>query len=290
MNKFKKNLYLIADLNKVKVTLAVTLTMLAGYTLAAKQVDADVILPLVGIFVLACGSAAFNQYQEREKDAMMQRTRNRPIPSGRIKPAWALMIAFAEIGLGTFMLLVTSNIKVALLGFMAFIWYNLVYTPLKRVTAFAVIPGSITGVIPPLVGWAVGGGVFSHPEVYVIASFFFLSQIPHFWLIMLEYGDEYTEAGFPSITHFLSDKQIKRVTFVWIAAAGLNVLMLVFWGLFVNLFFKIAVILAATWLILAFSGLLKNSKDPFNPFSYFMRINYFVFAVTLSMILDPLVR
>lgn len=290
MNTFKENLYLIADLNKLKVTFAVTLTMLAGYTLAAKQVATDVILPLVGIFILACGSAAFNQYQEREKDALMQRTRNRPIPSGRIRPGWVLVIAFAEIGLGTLILLISSNSTVAMLGFMAFVWYNLVYTPLKRVTAFAVIPGSITGAIPPVIGWVVGGGVLSHPEVYLIASFFFLSQIPHFWLLMLEYGDEYVEAGFPSITQFLRIIQIKRVTFVWIVAAGLTAAMLVLWGLFVTLFFKIIVILATTWLILAFSGLLKNSEGPFKPFSYFMRINYFVFAVTLSMILDPVIR
>jgi heme o synthase len=190
----------LSELAKVKITFAVALTTITGYLLAKGEFDEGMILPAVGIFLLACGSSAINHYQEREQDAKMERTKDRPIPSGRISPAGALLFAFILSAAGSWLLYTGSGMLAMQLGLLALIWYNVIYTPLKKKSAFAVVPGAVIGAIPPLVGWVAGGGSLADPRAMFMAFFFFIWQVPHFWLLMLKYGEEYTKAGFPSIT------------------------------------------------------------------------------------------
>lgn len=277
-----------AELNKVKITIVVTLTTLAGFTLAARTIDHRIIVPLIGIFILACGSAALNHYQERKKDILMQRTKNRPIPSGAIKPGSVILMSFVEIILGIWLIYIGSSWEAAFLGFIAFVWYNLIYTPLKKVSAFAVIPGSVIGSLPPMVGWVVGGGHLLDERLIVMALFFFISQVPHFWLLMLKYGKDYENAGFPTINNVMSPIQIRRVTFVWVVATSLDAVMLVITGIFGTLFFKVLVVIASIWLVVIFSKLLRKTDTEFNPFKYFMRLNYMLLIIIIAMIIDPL--
>lgn len=279
---------LLAELHKYRITIAVTLTTLAGFALATGTIDKRIILPLIGIFLLSSGAASLNQYQERKMDSLMIRTRNRPIPSGRIKPSTVVIIASLEIIFGTLLVYIGSNLEAAILGFLAFVWYNIIYTPLKKITPFAVIPGSVIGAIPPMVGWVVGGGSITDIELIVLSFFFFISQVPHFWLLMLEYGEDYKTAGFPVITDILNSTQIKRATFIWIVATAMNIVLLVIVGLFQTLFFKIVVLISAVWLIVAFSKLIRKYVTDFQPFKHFLQLNYFLFVIILSMILDPL--
>lgn len=282
------SLRLLLELNKVKITFAVTLTTIAGYVLAKNAFDSGLILPVLGIFILACGAAALNHYQDRDKDALMKRTINRPIPSGKISPNMVLIIAIFEIAFGTYIIYLGSNFLAAQLGLLALIWYNGIYTPLKRKTAFAVVPGSIIGAIPPMVGWVAGGGELSDPRLFVLAFFFFIWQVPHFWLLMLKYGKEYEDAGYPSITSMISKQQIKNATFMWTAATAVTALMIPVSGLMSTVFFKITIVLASIWLIVVFAKLLSSKKDDFNPFYYFMRINYFVLIMIIALSIDPL--
>jgi len=284
MDKLK----LLLEINKVRITFAVTLTMLAGYALAKNAIDTDVILPMLGIFILACGATALNHYQDKDRDALMERTRKRPIPSGKISGNKVLIISFAEIILGTYLIYLGSGFLAAQLGLLALIWYNAIYTPLKRKTAVAVIPGSIIGSIPPMVGWVAGGGSLTDPRLLILAFFFFVWQVPHFWLLMLNYGKEYEKAGYPSITAKISKQQIKNATFVWTAATAIAALMLPVYGLVTTLFFKMIIIIAAVWLVAVFAPLLQSKKQDFNPFYYFMRINYFVLVMIISLSIDPL--
>lgn len=284
----KSALKLLAELNKVKITIAVMLTTMAGYLLAKHTIDTGIILPTLGIFILACGSAALNHYQDKDKDGLMERTKDRPIPSGRISPNWVAFIAVVEIALGTYLIYIGSNFLAAQLGLLALIWYNGIYTPLKRKTAFAVIPGSIIGALPPMVGWVAGGGAITDPKLIILAFFFFIWQVPHFWLLMLKYGKEYERAGYPSITAMISKEQIKRATFMWTAATAVAAIMIAVSGLVSTMFFKITVLVAAIWLIAVFSKLLSNKTVEFNPFFYFMRINYFVLVMIVALSLDPL--
>jgi protoheme IX farnesyltransferase len=284
----KETIRIILELNKVKITFAVMLTTIAGYVLASHSLDTGLILPTLGIFILACGSAALNHYQDKDKDVLMERTRHRPIPSGKIDARWVFLLGLAEVVLGTYLIYIGSNFLAAQLGVLALVWYNFIYTPLKRKSAFAVIPGSIIGALPPMVGWVAGGGSISDPQLLILAFFFFIWQVPHFWLLMLKYGKEYENAGYPSITSMISKDQIKRATFMWTAATAVSALMIVVSGLVSTVFFKVTVVVAAIWLITVFSSLLRKGRDDFNPFHYFMRINYFVLVMIIALSVDPL--
>ena len=284
MDKLK----LLLEINKVRITFAVTLTMLAGYALAKNAIDTGVILPMLGIFILACGAAALNHYQDKDRDALMERTRKRPIPSGKISGNTVLFISFVEIILGTYLIYLGSGFLAAQLGLLALIWYNAIFTRLNSKSAVAVIPGSIIGSIPPMVGWVAGGGSLTDPRLIILAFFFFVWQVPHFWLLMLNYGKEYENAGYPSITAKISKQQIKNATFIWTAATAIAALMLPVYGLVTTLFFKMIIIIAAVWLVAVFAPLLQKGKKEFNPFYYFMRINYFVLVMIISLSIDPL--
>lgn len=286
----KKWISIILELNKVRITVAVTLTTIAGYILAKGTVDMGMILPVLGIFVLACGSAALNHIQDRDKDAIMERTSKRPIPSGDLSTNAALLIGLTEIILGSALLYYGSGFLAMQLGLLALIWYNGIYTPLKRKTAFAVIPGSIIGAIPPLVGWVAAGGSLADPKAMVLGLFFFMWQVPHFWLLMLKYGEEYEKAGFPSITSKISKQQVKNSTFLWTVATAISALMVAMSGLISLLVFKILILVASVWLISVFSKLLVKQKVEFNPFYYFMRINYFVLIMIVVLSIEPLIN
>lgn len=286
----KEMFKLLLDLNKVKITIAVTFTTFAGYVLAKNTVDWSVLIVLLGIFILACGSAALNHYQDSDKDAIMERTKNRPIPSGKISPKMVFVIAIVELVLGTVILYMGSNMLATQLGLLAFIWYNGIYTPLKKKTAFAVFPGSIIGALPPMVGWVAGGGSLSDPRLVILAFFFFIWQVPHFWLLMLKYGKEYQKAGYPSITDKIGTFQIKMATFVWVFATAVTAIMLTTSGLIYSVYFKILVVMASIWVVIVFFKLLKTGNKMFNPFHYFMRINYFVLVMILTLSIDPIIH
>ena len=277
------------ELSKVRITFAVALTTITGYVLANGAFDIGLIIPTIGIFILACSSSALNHYQEKDKDALMTRTQNRPIPSGRISANGALTFAFIIGVIGSYLIYIGSNFVGLQLALLAMIWYNAIYTPLKKRTAFAVVPGSVIGALPPLVGWVAGGGSLADPHAMILGFFFFIWQVPHFWLLMLKYGEEYKKAGYPSITSISTPQQLKNITFIWTFSTAIVALMIPFFGITSSVIVSIGLILACFWLIRIFVRLLKTDNTPFNPFYYFMRINYFVLAVMFFLSIDHLI-
>jgi protoheme IX farnesyltransferase len=241
----------LLELTKARITVAVTLSAATGYLLFEEPVSWQLVYPALGVFLLACGSSALNEVQERRIDARMARTRGRPLPTSRIDPPAALFIAVLLMLLGLTLLASVDRreripIILTLAGFSVF-WYNGVYTYLKRVTVFAVVPGALVGAVPPLIGWAAAGGVITDPLILFVGFFFFLWQIPHFWLLVLRRGGEYEEAGLPSLTRTFSRRQIRRLTFMWIlAVAGAGILL----GLLRTVSFpwNAALFLASVWL------------------------------------------
>jgi protoheme IX farnesyltransferase len=274
------------ELAKVKITFAVALTTITGYLLAGGTFDTGLILPTLGIFLLACGSSAINHFQEYDRDAKMERTRNRPIPSGRISPAGALIFAFLLSAGGSVLLYLGSGMLGMQLGLLALIWYNVIYTPLKKKTAFAVVPGAVIGSIPPLVGWVAARGHLGDPRAIFMAFFFFIWQVPHFWLLMLKYGEEYVKAGYPSITQIYSSRQIKNITFIWILATAVSALMLPVFDVVDSWVVMGGLLMSSIWLVAQFSRLLSVRDLAFSPIRYFMKINYFVLAVIIFLSLD----
>jgi protoheme IX farnesyltransferase len=277
------------ELSKVRITFAVSLTTITGYVLASGEFNTGLILPTLGIFLLACGSSALNHYQERDKDAQMERTKDRPIPSGRISAPGAFAFALTLTVFGSVLIFIGSGMLAMQLAILALIWYNAIYTPLKKKTAFAVVPGSVIGALPPLVGWVAGGGSLADPRALIIAFFFFIWQVPHFWLLLLKYGKEYEKAGYPSLTSIYSEKQIRYTTFIWTMATAVSALMLPVFGVVNTIGFSIATLIVSGWLIFQFVHLLKQSDETFKPGVYFMKINYFVLFMIIFLAVDSVI-
>jgi len=147
----------------------------------------------------------------------------------------------------------------------------------------------VIGALPPLVGWVSAGGSLADPRALIIAFFFFIWQVPHFWLLLLKYGKEYEKAGYPSLTSIYSEKQIKYTTFIWTMATGVTALMLPVFGIINSLFFSIATLLVTAWLIFLFIRLLRVNDEKFNPGFYFMKINYFVLFMIIFLSVDSLI-
>jgi protoheme IX farnesyltransferase len=237
-----------------------------------------------GVFLLSCGACALNQYQERSVDARMARTSRRPIPSGRIRPGQALGWALLLILSGEGLLLFTGNNAVPLLGAAAVCWYNVLYTGLKKVSAFAVVPGALVGCLPPVMGWAAGSGTLSDPRLAALAFFFFMWQVPHFWLHVLTYGKEYAEAGLPSLTDVFSSAQLERLAFQWVSATAVSALLLGLSGLLQSPFAKAGLAAASLWLVAG--GIFLMLRHEATHTMLFRRANTFMLAVMLLTVID----
>jgi len=271
---------------KVKITSAVALTTITGYVLANGSFSNQLWLPVLGLFLVACGSAALNQYQERRLDALMERTKERPIPSGRISEFNALLFILIITTSGLLMILLSSNFIAMLLAFLALIWYNVVYTSLKRKSAFAVVPGSIIGALPPAIGWVAAGGSITDPQIIILSFFFFMWQIPHFWLLLMKYGYQYEKAGFPSLTKIYSETQLKHITFMWTLATALACLFIPFFRITHSFITEISLAVLAIGLIVIFSKLLFQTRKRLRLSNYFITINVFLLLVLISLSLD----
>lgn len=228
MSSVPAGLYLrsILKLGKFTIALPVALTGFLGYFLHTPLLDRDALLVIFGVFLLSMGSGAINQIQERKTDALMDRTRNRPIPAGIIHLKHAIILSLAFSLAGLVLLLFTGEYMAAGIGLFTLFWYNGVYTPLKRITAFAVFPGALIGALPPLIGWAAAGGSPLDLEIVLVAFLLFVGQMPHYWLLLLKIGSQFRDAGMPVITNLLEPRQIRNLSFIWIAATAVVVTML----------------------------------------------------------------
>ncbi len=284
----KSRFILWLELGKVRITLAVSITTLTGYLLYSPSLRANLLLTVAGIFLLASGASALNQMQEFRFDSQMERTRRRPLPSGRISPAGTLAVILAYSFAGGGLLFMGTGWAGLALGILAYFWYNVVYTYLKRLTPWAMIPGSLIGSIPPVIGWISAGGSVTDPMVLSIAAFFYIWQVPHFWLLVLKYGREYQSAGFPSLSNVMTELRMRRRIFLWIVGTALTAVGFTFYGPLDSLISKAGLWMASAWLVLTFSSILKRSLAEFQPGKYFMRINYFVLLAIAFMCLDKM--
>jgi heme o synthase len=160
---------------------------------------AHFLVTLLGTALVGAGCGAINQWMEVDIDALMHRTRDRPLPTGRI-PSWvALTLGFGCMVVGFALLLVFVNRVTALLGLATFLTYLLAYTPMKRTTTFSTLVGAIPGAMPPLMGWTASTGSLSS-EGWVLFTILFLWQIPHFLAIAWVYREDYARASLPILS------------------------------------------------------------------------------------------
>ena len=193
------------QLTKVGLSLSVVFSSIAGYLLAVETVDYTILLLLaVGGYLMVGASNAFNQIIEKDTDALMKRTKDRPLPTGRMSVSTAMTIAviFTIIGIA---ILYYINPKCALFGAISIFLYTSAYTPLKSVTPLSVFVGAIPGAIPFMLGWVAATGSFSiEPGTLFLIQFFW--QFPHFWAIGWLQFDEYKKAGFNMMPMGRKDK------------------------------------------------------------------------------------
>ena len=161
---------------------------------------------------MAGGACALNEVQDWRMDARMMRTKQRPIASGEISVMLAAIIGIAMILGGATALLATGGAIPMMMGLAAVLWYNGIYTPLKRMTFWAFIPGAIVGAIPPLVGWQSAGGQWPDSRFAFLLLFITAWQLPHFWNLMLAYQNDYERAGLPMPRSALSEERIYNIS------------------------------------------------------------------------------
>ena len=201
------------QLTKVGLSLSVVFSSVAGYLLAVETVDYFILsLLAIGGFFMVGASNAFNQIIEKDTDAIMKRTQNRPLPTGRMSVNVALTIAIVFTVLGI-SILYSINPKSALFGAISIFLYTCVYTPLKAVTPLTVFIGAIPGAIPFMLGWVAATNNFGIEAGFLFMIQFFW-QFPHFWAIGWLQFEEYKKAGFNMLPMGAKDRgAIKQIIF-----------------------------------------------------------------------------
>ena len=185
----------IIDLSKVRLTISVVFSAVAGYFIASKSfVLIDFSLLLAGGFLVVAASNGFNQIIERQYDKLMTRTSKRPLPSNRMSTKEAYIISLIMLCAGVY-LLFKINLLCGFFGFLSVLLYVLVYTPMKRISSISVLVGAFPGAIPFLIGWIAVTNELNI-EALILFSIQFIWQFPHFWAIAWVCDKDYQIAGF----------------------------------------------------------------------------------------------
>jgi protoheme IX farnesyltransferase len=276
-------------LTKFQISAVSTLTAAMGYIAVAGTISGGLVRTVLGTLCLAMAASTLNEVAERDTDARMLRTCARPIPSGTIGVRVAVTGAATLVALGMALLYWVNGLAPALVGLLALFWYNGLYTPMKRVTAFAVVPGAVIGALPPAIGWAAAGGDLESPALLSLCFVFFVWQVPHFWLLALRHHEDYDRAGFPTLSKYFSPLQIYRLIFTWTAASVAACALLWVFGAISGWVATSAIAVAGIWLLLRFRNALADSVEPSWLRRAFLDINQFALIVMMAVAFDALV-
>ncbi|MFC1584309.1 protoheme IX farnesyltransferase [Fibrobacterota bacterium] len=279
----------LSSLLKIKVSLAVSLSALTGYLLGNRNRLSEMAYLSCGVFLLACAASAANQYQERKYDSLMNRTRMRPLAAGTMKKSTAVGVTLGmlSLGFGCLLLINSNHLAVCFLGAAGILWYNGIYTGLKRRSPFTVVPGALVGAVPPLMGMSASDIPLWDSRVLIIALFFMVWQIPHFWLSQYVHHQDYQAAGFPTLSGILNTVQTKRLFFIWVAATAFSGMTM---AVFIPLFpvYKLVIIALSLALIYVASFLFKPQLDKKLYKQAALMLNVYAFAFMAVFILNAL--
>jgi protoheme IX farnesyltransferase len=238
-------------LTKPKVQLLLLLTTITTMYVAGDPSVALVAATVLGGFLSAGGAGAFNHWYDRDIDAQMGRTANRPVPAGRISPRAALIYAFA-LQIASFAVLWgAANLLAAILALLGFVWYTLVYTVwLKRRSPQNIVIGGAAGAVPPLVGWAAVTGSVAPDALYLFAIVFYWTP-PHFWALSLLMKNEYERVGVPMMPVVHGEKETRRQIVLYTLLLTVLTLLPVVFGFFGAIYAVCAAVLGAAFITLA---------------------------------------
>ena len=196
LQKILMNIRLFLELIKFRLSFLVTFSAVFGFLLSSNFINYfSLFILIISGFFITGSSVINNQIIEKNSDKLMNRTKNRPLPTNKISSRNALFISLALSISGLILMVLFLNKLTALLSFLSLIIYTFLYTPLKKVGPIAVFVGAIPGALPPLIGWAASTNNISL-EALIIFSIQFIWQFPHFWAIAWVSDDDYKRAGF----------------------------------------------------------------------------------------------
>ena len=187
-------------LAKPRLNMLVVASTLVGYAMADGEPLGllRVCGLLLGTGLVAGGASTFNQVAERDLDALMRRTRRRPLPDQRLQPLEGVLFGTAMTLAGLLLIVAASNVVAAAVALATLLSYVVIYTPLKRRSSFSTVVGAIPGALPPIIGWSAVTGTMP-AQAWTLFGIMFLWQLPHFLAIAWMYREDYARAGFPML-------------------------------------------------------------------------------------------
>jgi len=277
------------QLFRCKLSMMVALATAAGYSLVPGA--QNIILGLqtcAGVFLLSAGCSALNQVQEQSADRLQTRTCRRPVASGQLSSATALTLALSVIIAGLIMLGVQIDPRPLGLGFAAVILYNGIYTPLKKATPFALLPGALAGASPALIGWAAAGGQLFDHRILLVSGLFILWQIPHSWFLGLRFAADAHTTPLAHILKDLSTDQLLRVARVWIVCLALAALLLPSLGIVSQPWVRIAIPLQVSGILGYALFLIRRRDSNLNAARLFTCLNGFMAGLLVCLLAEGL--
>ena len=266
---------ILARLFRLRLVLMNGVAALGGYLLYPGSPEAVPMAALfAGVCLLACAGSALNQVQERDLDAVMERTRNRPLPTARLAVLTAQLLGVGTLATGLVLLYIARGTWPALLGAVALFWYLAVYTPLKRCTPFALVLGALSGALTPVIGWCAAGGDPGDFRIVLLAGILYLWQVPHFWLLQRRHAEDYRRAGFPLFAPPAKGSGPAPLFLLWMIAMIAGALMLPAFGIIGRS--------AAPWYAAFFIPLVISCFRRCEP-ALFTALNLFPLLVTLAL-------
>ncbi len=241
---------ILRQLFRLELSAMVAISALAGFLFGGGELPAGGGLLCAAVGLLAAGSSALNQWQEQDLDLRMERTRRRPLPEGRLSPPGALLLAALCLAGGILLLSHFGSLPL-LLGLLSALWYNAIYTPLKRITVFAALPGAICGALPPLIGWTAAGAAFS-PAILILCATLFIWQVPHTWLLLCLYRDDLKRSGLPDLFERITTRRLLLINNCWLGGLLLCYLLFPLFGFISGALFIILFLSGQLLLVLLF--------------------------------------
>ncbi|MBC8440331.1 MAG: UbiA family prenyltransferase [Deltaproteobacteria bacterium] len=279
----KGSCYLVTDylsLFKIQLCLYISLSAILGHVMAAQSFSFGSLLLGFFVLILACGSAVLNNVQDREYDRFFKRTSHRSLPQQKVSVLHAKIICLAMIVCGLSGLLFGTGFAPFFWGVMAVFFYNGLYTPLKKRSLLAIIFGSISGMLPPLIGWAATEKSMLDPDILILMGVFGLWQISHFFIILLNTMHHKSKTdypnSFPCFTNIFSHNEIRLQIMIWTSFFSLAILLFLMNGSIENYLLSIFSGLNAVIIVFLVSTLLSKNKK--------QNISIAFAAINLSML------
>lgn len=274
------------ELTKPRLSLLSVITAIVGYLAADPSRNLSVIFSLlIGTSLAAGGAAALNQWLEHQADANMVRTKDRPIPAGRVAPLHAFVYGLCLSVIGCFVLYTGANLLAGTLAAATIASYVLLYTPLKRLTTWNTLVGAIPGALPPLIGWAAAEGRISTLG-WILFAILFLWQMPHFFAIAWTHRKDYAQGGFVMLSNAdANGRKVAIQAFAFCLALVISTLLPVILG-YASWFYGAVATLGGIYILRPSIAFLKEGNRDTAARKLFFASIFYLPALLIPLVLD----